>query len=189
MKLRLTQAQMNERWLALRRLNTMPLEAVVKRNDGVDMDMIVTEEVKKWYFNLLLTADERMLVTHDIEDALDVHPDGRGGAEVVVPPEVVRIISVRMRGWHAPARIVHDNALTDSALHRLRIRQASKLTMSGPDNPVAMMHSNVIRIYPYIDGDELHTLRAVVMTDDLYEFDSSALTTIIEDEQKYDFTI
>ncbi len=189
MKLTLTQAQMNERWLALRRLNTLPLEAVVNRNDGVDMDMIVTEEVKKWYFNLLLTAPERMLAPVDIEDGLQLLPDGRGGARVVVPPEVVRIISVRMRGWYAPARLLHDNAYPPEVIRRTRRRQMSQLTMSSPADPVAIMHSNVINLYPYIDDDELHTLRVVTMTDGIYQFDSSALTTIIEDEPKYDFTL
>ena len=189
MKLTLTQAQMNERWLTLRRLNTVPLAAVVSRNDGVDMDMIVTEEVKKWYFNLLLTAPEHMLAPRDIEDGLEVRPDGRGGAQVVVPPEVVRILSIRMRGWNAPARLLHDNAFPEGTIRRVRRRQSSPLTMSGPDDPTALMHSNVISLYPYIADDELLTFRAVVMTDGIYEFDSSALSTIIEDEPKYDFTV
>ena len=173
---------MNERWLELRRLNTRPLEAVVSRNDGVDMDQLVTEEVKKWYFNLLLTAPENMLAPRDIEDALQLRPDGRGGAEVVVPDGVVRITLIKMRRWHSPALILHDNAFPEGTIRRARRRQSSSLTMSSPASPVAIMHSNVISLHPYIDGDELMTFRAIVMADDLYEFDSTALSTILKED-------
>ncbi len=189
MKLKLTQAQMNERWLSLRRLNTLPLDAVVRRNDGVDMDMIVTEEVNKWYLNLLLTAPEGLLATADIEDMLTLRPDGHGGAEVVVPPEVARITSIRMRRWNAPARIVVDNPFTADAARRVRHRQSSPLTMASPSSPVAIMHSNVVTMYPYVDGDELLTFRAALMTDGIYEFDSKALSTILNEDNPYDFTI
>lgn len=180
---------MNERWLALRRLNTLPLEAVVKRNDGVDMEMIVTEEVNKWYLNLLLTAPEALLSTADIEDMLTLRPDGRGGAEVVVPPEVMRITEIRMRQWHAPARIIHDNPFSGDAARKLRRRQSSPLTMASPSSPVAIMHSNVVTLYPYIPDDELMTFRAALTADGIYEFDSKALSTILNEDNPYDFTI
>lgn len=181
MKLKLTYDQMKDYWMKVRRLNTEPLSSSVTRIDGVAMDEIIEQQIVRWYDRLLLNADLHLLQLSDITRQLELYEHDGFFATAPMPDGTYRIASVKCRGWYCPAQVV---MWPDAARRR---RLASKFTTATPASPVAVVEYNTLYIYPFTPGETVEYVKAVVKHDGVYEFDSTALTTLLPDD--IDFTI
>lgn len=181
MKLKFTLPQMIERWLQIRRLNTAPLSASVTRTDGVDIEQLVAEEIRSWYYRLLVNADIKYLSPVDIASAVTATSTDGFSAEVIIPASVVRVVRVRADSWRLDGTIITDPSSP------MVTRQTSPLTVSSPQSPVVFYHSNILNLYPFTPGDTLKTLQVVTFDDNVFEFDSLALTTILPYDSDFSF--
>lgn len=175
MILHLDRAQMLEQWRLHRAYLPKSSLTAVTRFDTIDTDAILEAEMDAWYRRQLLEAPPELLCPADLsgqvvfigEKAAD------GSTPVSLPSSVVRVLDVRLRSWLRPAVPVTDpsDALVSLQLH--------PYTRATPSLPVALLCGSELRLYPGAsDSDMLLSLRCVVLTEGLYEFDSSLLSSL-----------
>ena len=170
MKLHLTRDEFLALWRILRGYSPLRTDTSVQRSDGMDLDPILLAEMDDWYLRLLLEADTAMLAPEDMAASVDMPvPDG-GAVTLALPPEVVRVLAVKLSGWSRPACILRD---PDS---RRALMQQHPYTRACAGSPVAVMHTDgVLSLYPASQTDRLVTLSCAVRRDGEYVFDSAAL--------------
>lgn len=181
MKLKLTLPQMMERWKTIRRLHSAPISATVDRTDGTDTDELITQEIRKWYYNLLLNGDLRLLCPTDIASSLTPVPVGPAGAQVTLPADTVRVAAVSVARWTAPPVFITE---PDSPLV---IRQNSELTASPPSSPVVFVQGRILTLYPFSATDSLTSLSVLTLTDNIFEFDTLAFSTLLPYDTDFSF--
>lgn len=170
MHLRLTPAQMLDTWRLHACYSPSLSDAAFSRNDGIDSAAIHRAEINRWYRRLLLEAPAEYLVAEDFSKSV-ILSDGPDGSVVIpLPPQVVRVIEVRLASWLTSARIV------TSPTHPVAVRQSHPYTRATPSHPVAIFHDGCLRLYPASAGGEsLRSLLCVSHDETEYRFDDSAL--------------
>lgn len=149
------------------------INAVFRRNDSIDTDSIHRSDINAWYRRLLAEAPREMLVSTDLSDSVTLPAPHDGCLTIPLPPDIVRVMEVRLASWHSAARIITDPA-SDEALFQLH-----PYTRATPSCPVAVFHAGELRLYPAIAAnDSLVTLSCVRFSEDEYCFDDSALSTL-----------
>ncbi len=181
MKLKLTLPQMMERWKTIRRLHSAPISTTVERTDGTDTDELITQEIRKWYYNLLLNGDLRLLCPTEIASTLSPTPAGVAGAQVILPADTVRVAGVSVARWTAPPMFVTN---PDSPLVT---RQSSELTASPPSRPVVLVNGRILTLYPFNATDSLVSLTVLTLNDNYFEFDTLAFSTLLPYDTDFSF--
>ena len=86
---------MLELWRRHCGVEPLRLDSTVTRTDGVDIDALLTQQMRLWYVNLLATAPERWLSVSDVKSKCSVNfAVGDGMALISAPPSVVRVLRV-----------------------------------------------------------------------------------------------
>lgn len=181
MILRLSKSEMLEHWLKLRRLNSAPLTGTIDRSDGADIMAVIQEEIDRWYYNLILSAPLRMLKVVNLASMLLVMVNDDNSATIVLPEEAIRLVNITVNTWHVPPKIVTDAQCRDVT------RQRSPLTASTVSSPVVLKTANMLRLYPFDSRSSITLVSVVMLIDDVYEFDSLALSTIIPNDTDFTF--
>lgn len=152
------------------------------QTDGVDVDAIILETLRNWYLNLLRFGTPSMLAPQEIQ-ALTSLPSGTaGGSMITLPQECVRVLSVRLPGWHHSVEAESSERMNDVVSLQL-----NPYTQSTADTPVAVIDASRKIIYAWPQAAEygnLSILAAVDNGEDSYTFDDSALTTLPEALEK-----
>ena len=171
MKMHLSRPQMLAAWRLHRLLEPIRDDASVTRSDGLDLDALLAPEMDAWYTDLLLNGPPHLLVSHDIAGSVSVHPCAGNGMAVTLPPETVRVLSVRISSWQTPARILPPASVPylcggNPYLHPL------------PQSPVAVRIGDELRLYPAVEGATVTELKCVLHTEGEYEFMQEALASV-----------
>lgn len=177
MKLQLTKTEMLALWKRRHFLESLRADCRVIRSDSVDIDTRCVEDMRAWYLNLLRTAPREYLSAENItRDCIGV-PSPQGYLEIVLPQNVIRVLTVRMPGWEQEAEITTDLSSTAARL------QANRYSQGGVAQPVALHlpAMEVLRVYSPLlqSGTQLDFVEAV--TDpgpESYVFDESAIALI-----------
>lgn len=175
MKLKLTPAEMLDRWRLHAACSPPLTDASFRRTDGIDTDAIFTADMEHWYHRLLLEAPPSQLAPAELaaETLMPSTPDSGGATVLTLPAGVVRVLEVSLSSWLRPAVIVTD---PDCAL---LARQLHPYTRATAACPVAFFTTGRLRLYPpAAPADRLETLSCVIHTPGIYEFDSSALSAL-----------
>lgn len=178
MMITLTRQEMLAQWKLRRALEPLRADCMAQRNDGIDLDRYLTEEMRSWYLRMLDTAPVEMTGWTEIagEVAVTVAADGSG--EILLPENCRRVIEVRLEGWKRQATIVTDSNTA------LAVRQQSRFTRGGTVDPVAVLSGRRLRLYTPPAGmtPAIATLRCVtVPRDDCYTMDERALELLYDD--------
>lgn len=120
MKQTLTQSQMLEIWRRKRMVEPLRLDCTVSRTDGPDVDAMLTEEMRRWYLNLLDSGPRSALAPVDITQScrLDALSDGR--LTISGPEGCRRILSVQFAGWDFPLEVTDRQPVNNFNPYQLR---------------------------------------------------------------------
>lgn len=145
--------------------------------NAIDIDTILSMQIRDWYINLLDNADIRYLVTTDISSRLTPQPHPSGTVTIHLPDGIRRITHIKLKGWQRPAAVIRADR--DPALAS---RQANPHTRGGPVNPVAIHYPpDTVLLYTLPDDADpmIETATAVILPpENTYTLDPSALTLI-----------
>ncbi len=172
MMLRLSREKMLERWMLFRGLGPVRGDAAVVRTDGLDLERLMEDEMRRWYVRLLDEADARLLPTDDVAGEATLKTDGAGGAVIALPERARRGLGLRMSHWKREAVIAAEG----SAEAR---RQDNRLARGGAWRPVAIaMPGGCLRVTDIAAAGAVAELRAVVDPGPAtYIFDESLFPT------------
>lgn len=109
MMVRLSRDEMLREWK--RRKGMIPVGTStmqVSRRDSDTVDDMLLAEIDDWYAHLLATEPVMFLPQRNFANDVEVRDMEDGCVEVELPPECVRVVSVRMSCWKQDARIVRD---------------------------------------------------------------------------------
>lgn len=130
----LTSGEMLRLWKQTAMFETPRLDCAVERTDGIDLDEMLSRRIGAWYARLLLEASADILPLSEIASRLTPVRLPCGAAEVSLPEETVRIVSVMMEGWERPALVTADPTSPPAR------RQLNPFAASGCVAPVAVVH-------------------------------------------------
>ena len=173
-----TEAEMIDLWREVNGLSPTRADSRVERTDGLNINAIILRHVNSWYESQLQSAAAKSLPVADLKDRAAITMLPHGVAEVTLPDECVRPLSVRLEGWKQKAKIMLDFNDTEAFLQRYF------LTQGGPEQPVAFYNTAgeadklFLHSTPLADP-RLLELRCVVRPEPgTYRFDPSLITSI-----------
>ncbi|MDE6490780.1 MAG: hypothetical protein K2L49_06440 [Muribaculaceae bacterium] len=175
MKITYTSQQMLEEWKLRRAIGPMRADCTVTRSDGIDLDALLTAEMRGWYLRLLDTAPPEMLAPEDISALVEITIDSTTGALIVIlPPQCRRVIEVKLKGWTTPAAPRQP----DRYLSRLT---ANPFTSPDIHRPVAIAGYRSLTLLPLTSALPESLIAVMDHGDDIYTFDQRALELITPD--------
>lgn len=171
----LSREEMLERWKLMRRMEPLRSDCSVTRTDGIDLDRELAMEMQAWYVKALLDEPADRLPLTELSGEVTVTRAPCGAGMVSLPAGCVRVVSVMLRGWHVPARVVTDLQSAQA------LAQLSPWARGGCVAPVAVVHPDRLMLYTPPDGDiVLESLLAVTFSedDDVYRLTPHLLSMI-----------
>lgn len=178
MKTTFSHSQMLELWRIRLGLKPARVDCTIERVDGIDIDAMISRQMRQWYVDLLDTAPLELLAAEDISSKLSLMVTSDGCARFTLPENCRRLISVQLNSWHRPALVVaaHQNP-------RLEIMQANPYSRAGAQRPLAVVHGRSVHLYSADTSSAVsHKISsALAITDpgpDTFVLDERALSTI-----------
>lgn len=174
----LTQEQMLTLWRLSRAFEPLRPDCTVTRTDGIDLDTLLSRQMRGWYLNLLDTAPLEYLQLTDIAPTVAVEYNADGSIYVGLPPTCRRVVEVKMAEWERPAIIVDDPASP------LALRQHSPYLRAGLAAPVAVVEKKRLHLYGATLSELERLLIVAEPPSDTYIFDTRALELIIPENSE-----
>ena len=87
-------------------------EAVFERTDGVDIEAYIRNKIPDALSRILLNVSCDLLTPVDIGYGLVPVKNQDGSGQVVLPDDVLRITSFKMKGWNRPVTRFIDQFLS-----------------------------------------------------------------------------
>jgi hypothetical protein len=172
MQITLTQEEMLNRWRLYRAMEPLRSDCTAERSDGIDLDSILTMQMRAWYLDLLDCGDPRHVARTDVKERTTVTNMGDGSGLLTLPDDCRRLLALRMDGWERDARIVEPNS-------PLALAQLNPFTCGTRWAPVAIVDRQRCRIYPLPTSATIKwAYGAVAPTDGSYTMNDSALSLI-----------
>ena len=125
---RYTEEEMLAFWK--RRLGLSSSPGVVGTSDGNRLDAKLTDDIRAWYADLLLTAPRQLLPCEDLKDESTGRYVGENCLELVLPERGVRFVSLKLEAWDAAVEATFAPASRRAGLQKYRE------TWATPDAPV-----------------------------------------------------
>ncbi len=119
-------------WMRRHFMEPLRADCVVSRSDGVDLEAVAADEMRRWYVRMLADAPAEMLAPKDVALTVAIRRTANGTGTITLPENVVRVVAVKLSTWEREATIV----AADSALGRL---QANRYSRGGVAGPVAVV--------------------------------------------------
>lgn len=132
---------MLEIWRLRRGLAPCRNDCGIVRTDAAECDLLLAEEIDRWYRRLLDTAPLEMLAVEDIASEVSVSSIGNGVGVIALPDRCRRVVGVRLTGWSRNAELV-----TDPLSIKARM-QASEFVRGGTVSPVAIVEKGRLTLY------------------------------------------
>ena len=143
MKIILSKDEMLERFRLARGLEPLRSDCAVEVTDGVDLDGMLAEQLRRRYAELLSSGRPELLVSEDVAGALsEVNALREGLGEVVMSDACARVLEIRLDGWTRPATVEPPEALG-----ALMMSLDNVYTRCAPEYPRAVQGPDGRRIY------------------------------------------
>lgn len=174
MILHLTPTQMLERWRLHRGLLPLANGLSVTAASGTPLDTLLMSEIEAWYQQLLAEGPEEW--NDPVDYSANIHlpstPAGEG-VTFQLPGDAVRLLAVRLMGWHHDARILTGPASPEA------MRQPDPYTRATISSPLAVVNpGGFVTLWPSTGDNIPETLRCTSRQDDMYHFDEAALAKL-----------
>lgn len=132
MRIDITKEEMLAIWMRRHFFEPLRADCVMSRSDGVDLEAIAVDEMRRWYVRMLGEAPAGMLAPVDIALTVAMRRTPQDTGIIMLPDNVVRVLAVKLSGWEREAAIVTGG----SAMCRL---QGNRYSRGGVANPVAVL--------------------------------------------------
>lgn len=173
MRITYTSQLMLEEWKLRRAIGPLRADCTVTRSDGIDLDALLTAEMRGWYLRLLDTAPAEMLAPEDISARVSVTVGpGEDSLTVTLPPECRRVLWVRLKEW--------AEAATPQPADTLRNRRAAN-PYTRPDRhrpEVTVTGPATLTLRPATSAIPQCIMAVMDHGDDTYTLDQRALELI-----------
>ena len=163
----LTAEEMLEEWKKRKGFYQGLRNCEVEREDGVDLDGLLSREMEDWYMRILSEAPIADLAVEEISSKCRVTVDREGVAVIELPMGCVRVVSVRLSGWRSSCLSV----CSESSL--MARKQVNPWLRGGASSPVCVGVGRRILAYSAVPNAEncLESLYAVCRpAEGCYEF-------------------
>lgn len=180
--LNLNASEMLDLWKTVMRLQPVRRDCSVERDDGIDIDTLLTLHIRQWYAHLLNTAPVEWLPVEDVKADVTLTLESGGKVSATIPEQCVRPVEWRLTAWQHP---VTQFLNPDS--HEAQVA-LDPYTGAGPCRPAAIDYGNRLLLLSVPTGTQpaLATARCVVRpADGTFAFHSAALSTIPEWAQSH----
>lgn len=186
MKITLTKTEMLKRRRIAGGLEPLLADCAIERTDGIDVDAILADELRKRYLDLLDRGDRSLVAADNIAATASCVSDGdelAGGARVSLPALCRRVFDIQLRGWSRAVEVRpadeaeaiisrQQNPYTAaSAAHPVAVFAGGAVAGSVPDIlawPAGGTHPQAVAVTAAIDPGE-----------DYYTMDEAALALLL----------
>ena len=160
-------------------------DCVIEATDGVDMNGLIEEQLRRVYTELLLTGPRELTVAEDVAAELsDASYLGFNLGRVELPADVVRVFEIKLESWDTPADVRPAEERDD-----LRMRADNAYTTPKTRYPAAVASEDGRTITVSPAGSPRTVVYARGVRDpgpDKYTLEEAGLTWIFE-RMKTDF--
>lgn len=173
-------SEMLDLWKTVMRLTPVRRECTIERDDGIDLDALLTLHIRQWYAHLLATAPPLWLPVDDLKDHITLTARAGGVVEAALPPRCVRPVEWRLSNWSHSVSHFLDPASPQAQA------QYSEWTRGGSQQPAIVDHGRHLTLYSGLAGTtpQLEMARCVTRPEQgAYVFHQAALSTIPAWEQ------
>ena len=99
MMISLDEEDMLELWKTRLRLLPARRDCVIERDDGIDIDQVLLQDIKEWYAWLLWHGNVAWLPVEDVSNDVMAQIDDEGVVTVSLPSQCVRPVEWKLGGW------------------------------------------------------------------------------------------
>lgn len=171
-----TLAQMVAEWKMRRGFEPLRIDATYRRQDAFEIDEYARREVDAWYEQLLAGGSVDCLEVDDITAKVNIESFDGHVAEMVLPPDCVRLVEVMMTGWERPAVLVKE----DDRRARHQLSPFSRGYHTAPVGVVDVTGLRV-RLYAFRNGSAPQPERVMAVMrppEGMYRFKPVCLNSI-----------
>lgn len=154
----LSENEMLNMWKTLLHLDTARHDCTLEREDGIDLDSLLTMHLRQWYAELLATATAELLPTDDVAAEVTLTADVNGAVTAMVPAQCVRPVEWQLRNWqHSVTQFLQPDSPEAKPQH-------NQWTCGKSHNPAAIDYGNRLLLLSCEPGEkpELVMARCVV---------------------------
>lgn len=172
----LSHEQMLAQWKMRHYLEPVRSDSEVSRSNGVNVDYMLSLEMRDWYLELLDKGELRYLELTDIaSETATINRPETGAVVIKLPEQCRRVVSVKIAG--------NEREIMPEQDEYRKYLQLSEYTRGGASEPVAVMTKGgeLVLYGNDINGKapEIEHIYAVMLPPDgKYVLDESALKTI-----------
>lgn len=143
MKITLSKGEMLKRFRLAGGLEPLRSDCTVELTDGVALDQMLEEALRRGYAELLARAPQELLATEDVGAALTTVRAGREGLGIVsLPDGCVRLFEIEMEGWDRPAAVEGPEGLAGMLMSLDNV-----FTTGTPERPRAALGPDGRTVY------------------------------------------
>ena len=142
MKITLTKTEMLKRRRIAGGLEPLLADCTIERTDGIDVDAILADELRKRYLDLLDRGDRSLVAADNIAATASCVSDGdelAGGARVSLPTLCRRVFELQLHGW---SRAVEVRPADEA--EAIISRQQNPYTAASAAHPVAVFAGGAV---------------------------------------------
>lgn len=144
-----TSTEMLALWRRALGLETVRREGSSEVDEPFDMEALISGKMRRWYLNLLDTADARLLPVTDVAAQAETTAIGADGARITVPDRTRRVLAVKLQGWENAAPVLTP----EEAAGRLRML-STPYCRPGKHRPLAVGMADGVHAYPFTGNAE-----------------------------------
>lgn len=149
--------EMLEEWKTRKMLLTGRRDCTVERDDGIDLDAVLTREIEAAYDCLLREAPAEWLPVNDIAENCSVEIADDLTAVMHLPVNCYRVVEVKLPSWkHAVSHIVSPDSETAR-------QQQNEWLRGGVNAPVCVAGNRRLYLYSAGSHDELRAERVLAV--------------------------
>lgn len=160
--LNMSEEEMIDLWKTLLHLEPTRHDCTLEREDGIDLDSLLTTHIRGWYAHLLATAPAELLPIDDVKADVNLSADTDGVVTATVPELCVRPVEWRLKNWHRSV----TRFMTPGEPEALR--QQNPWTRGKSHNPAIVDCGNRLMLFSALPNmePELTLARCVVRPKD-----------------------
>lgn len=178
MVITLSKGEMLERFRLAGGFGHIRSDCAVEITDGVDLDGIIAEQLRRRYTELLSGGERASLAVTDLSPHLTEFRRLREGLGVLVlPADCTRLFDIQLEGWTRPAAVEPEDALAG-----LHMSLANVYTSPSPEQPRAVLGpgGREVYVHPLMACKAVSAMGVLDPGPEKYVLEESALTQLFE---------
>lgn len=146
-----------------------------EQTDGIDSDRLIGYAVRQWYLDVLAKGEEGAVERRPLDVVVATPSGSTGGERLKLPEKAVRVLTVRLNGWHHAVVPLGPEEMDVTIRRQLNAYSAATVR-----NPVAVETADG-HIMAWPSGDGYGAPEVYGTIDDgenLYTFGEGALASL-----------